>query len=106
MTKRTAKRSMGQDIIDALEETLAFVEGRTTRGRMTLMVGGQAIDIRGIRKELGMTRAQFAVAFRFNPRTVQNWEQGTRQPTDHTLAYLQLIAANPKAVYQTLHPQR
>lgn len=93
----------GQDILDALHETLDFVKGKKTNGRITIMSGGKAIDIRGIRNELGMTREEFAKAFYFNPRTVQNWEQGQRRANDHTLAYLQVIAANPKGVYHTLH---
>jgi DNA-binding transcriptional regulator YiaG len=76
MARKAAKEDkiskIGQDIIDALQETLAFVEGKATGGRTTLMVDGQAIDIRSIREQLGMTREQFALAFRFNTRTVQN----------------------------------
>ncbi len=67
------------------------------------MADGQAVNIREIRDRLGMTRDEFAAAFHFKAKTVQNWEQGIRRPTDHTLAYLQLIAADPKGVYDTLH---
>lgn len=97
-------KTLGQELIAALEDTLEFANGKAKRGRMALVVGKQVIDVRGIREMLGMTRDQFARAFRFNARTVQNWEQGTRTPTDHTLAYLQIIAANPKSVYHILHP--
>jgi len=94
---------LGKGIIEGLRETLDFVKGNPTEGRVTLMIDGQAINIREIRERLGMTRDEFALAFHFKAKTVQNWEQGTRQPTDHTLAYLRLIAANPKGVYKQLH---
>ena len=104
-TKKSPEKisKLGQEILDSLHETLDFVKGNRTDGRLTIMAGGKAIDIRHIRKELGMTREEFAKAFYFNPRTVQNWEQGHRNATDHTMAYLQLIASDPKGVYQTLH---
>jgi DNA-binding transcriptional regulator YiaG len=96
---------LGQEILDGLHETLNFVKGHPTKGRASLMAGGQEIDIRDIREQLGMTRDEFARAFHFKKKTVQNWEQGIRQPTEHTLAYLRLIAADPKGVYERLHPQ-
>ena len=94
---------LGQDILDGLHETLDVVRGRTVPERATLMVDGEAINIRTIREQLGMTREEFALAFHFRSRTVQGWEQGLRKPTEHTLAYLRLIAADPKGIYQRLH---
>lgn len=104
MAKQKEMGKLGQEILEALEETRQFIKGRATGGRVTLMVDGQPINLREIRSKLGMTREEFARAFAFKTKTVQNWEQGVRQPTDHTLAYLKLIAANPVSVYQTLHP--
>lgn len=94
---------LGAEILEGLHETLDFVKGKATEGRITLMMDGQAINIRDIRKRLGMTRAEFALAFYFKTKTIQGWEQGVRQPSDHTLAYLRLIAADPKGVYKKLH---
>lgn len=94
---------IGREILEGLQETLDYAKGKPIKGRVTMMVDGVGIDIRAIRKELGMTREQFAKAFHFKPKTVQNWEQGIRTPSDHTLAYLRLIAANPKEVAKQLH---
>jgi putative transcriptional regulator len=97
---------LGREILEGLHETLAFAKGRPTKGRASLMVNGQEIDIRKLREQLGMTRDEFAQAFYFTKKTVQNWEQGIRQPKEHSLAYLRLIAADPKGVYQRLHPRK
>ena len=70
MTKATAKTTkniktknnsekmnkFGQKILDSLHETLDFIKGNRSDGRLTIMAGDRAIDIRHIRKELGMTR--------------------------------------------------
>lgn len=95
--------ALAKDIRSGLQETIRLVQGKPTRGRVSLVSRGQAIDIREIRTKLGMTRNEFAVAFFFKRKTVQNWEQGIRRPTEHTLAYLQLIAADPQGVYKQLH---
>src|SRR5438067_6408637 len=97
---------LGQEILDGLKETLDFVKGKATPGRVTLMADGGAINIRDIRDQLGMTRAEFALAFQFKSKTIQGWEQGVRQPTEHTLAYLRLIAADPVGVYEKLHQRQ
>jgi putative transcriptional regulator len=102
----TTMSKLGQEILDGLRETLDFVKGKSTPGRATLMADGEAINIRAIREQLGMTRAEFALAFQFKTKTIQGWEQGMRRPTEHTLAYLRLIAADPKGVYEKLHQQQ
>jgi transcriptional regulator with XRE-family HTH domain len=34
------------------------------------------IDVRAIRRAVGMTQAEFAAAYQFSVRTVQQWERG------------------------------
>lgn len=38
------------------------------------------IDVRAIRQAAGMTQAQFAAAYEFSVRTVQEWERGAKRP--------------------------
>ena len=38
------------------------------------------IDVRAIRRATGMTQAEFAVAYKFSVRTVQEWERGAKKP--------------------------
>ena len=37
------------------------------------------IDVRAIRRAAGMTQAQFATAYEFSVRTVQEWERGAKK---------------------------
>src|ERR1700683_1000441 len=37
------------------------------------------IDVRAIRRAAGMTQAQFAAAYEFSVRTVQEWERGAER---------------------------
>jgi putative transcriptional regulator len=55
----------------------------------------EEIDVRAIRKKLGMSQRQFAAAFGFGVDAVQNWEQGRRRPEGAARAFLKVIDASP-----------
>ena len=98
------KNNIGSEIIAGLKETFDFIQGKETGGKSYFVYSGQVICIQDIRSKLGMTREEFADNFLFKLNTVRNWEQGTRKPNGHTLAYLLLIASDPFDVYKRLKP--
>jgi putative transcriptional regulator len=55
-----------------------------------------------LRDRLGLSQAEFAKQFALNLRTLQDWEQGRRQPEDVARAYLRVIERNPDAVRAAL----
>lgn len=54
------------------------------------------------RRRMGMSQAQFAATFHLNLRTLQDWEQGRREPEEIARAYLRVIARHPDAVADAL----
>jgi putative transcriptional regulator len=58
--------------------------------------------LRLVRRALGMSQSQFASAYHFNLRTLQNWERGAGQPDEATLAYLRVIAHMPEEARRAL----
>jgi putative transcriptional regulator len=54
--------------------------------------------VRLLRRVLKMTRAEFGAAFGIPERTLQHWEQGTREPDEASLSYLAVIAEMPERV--------
>ena len=54
--------------------------------------------VRLLRRALRMTRAEFGAAFGIPERTLQHWEQGTREPDEASLSYLAVIAEMPERV--------
>ena len=60
------------------------------------------IDVKAIRKQLGMSQAQFAASFGFGLDAVQNWEQGRRRPEGAARAFLKVIEREPEAVRRAL----
>jgi putative transcriptional regulator len=60
------------------------------------------IDVKAIRKKVGMSQSEFASAFALNRRTLQEWEQGKTAPDNAVRAYLTVIERNPAAVVEAL----
>jgi putative transcriptional regulator len=60
-------------------------------------------DVKGIRERLGLTQARFATLMGVSSRTLQNWEQGRRQPDGPAKALLRVVEREPQAVLQALH---
>ena len=59
-----------------------------------------------LRNRLGLTQAEFARQFMLNLRTLQDWEQGRREPEDIVRTYLCVIERNPGAVRAALEDER
>ncbi len=60
------------------------------------------INVREIRERSGLTQGEFARRFAISPRTLQDWEQGRRDPDSAIRAYLTVIDRNPSAVQRAL----
>lgn len=62
----------------------------------------QEVDVRAIRRKLGMSQAEFAARFAFDKKTVQNWEQGQRRPEGPARVLLHVIEREHEAVERAL----
>ncbi len=93
---------MFEDMKRGLEEVNAFLAGESAGYKVTLPA---EIDVKSIRKRLKMTQARFSDTFGFSLDAVKHWEGGRRTPESSARAFLTVIAKNPAAVIQALHPQ-
>ncbi|MCH8135439.1 MAG: helix-turn-helix domain-containing protein [Proteobacteria bacterium] len=60
-------------------------------------------DVSKVRKDFGMTQSQMALFLNVSARTLQNWEQGRREPTGAARTLLRVMQKEPKAVKRALH---
>lgn len=60
-------------------------------------------DIKDIRKKLHVSQAEFALMIGVSTSTLQNWEQGRRQPEGPAKALLKIAERDPEAVIRALH---
>lgn len=59
-------------------------------------------DIKAIREKIGVSQSEFALMIGVSVSTLQNWEQGRRQPDGPARALLKVAAENPEAVAEAL----
>jgi putative transcriptional regulator len=62
-----------------LADAIAIARGEADPSTYRVHVPAE-VDVKAIRRKLGMTQAEFARSFGFALDAVQNWEQGRRRP--------------------------
>ncbi len=92
---------VSQSIRRGLEEAIAFSRNQADKSRYRVHVP-ERIDVRAIRRKLGMTQEEFSGKFGFSVNTLRHWEQGKRRPEGATRAYLLVIARAPRTVQKAL----
>ena len=60
-------------------------------------------SIKAIRKNLNLSQSDFALMIGVSISTLQNWEQGRREPDGPAKALLKIASKNPKAVMEALY---
>lgn len=99
--KRQNRTKLGLELEESARQILSHLRGEVSLP-VRKVVLPDAVDVRRIRLNAGMSQAQFAEAFCINPRTLQDWEQGRRKPDATSRAYLAVIAKKRKAVLEAL----
>lgn len=62
-------------------------------------------EIKMVRESLNVSQNEFALMIGVSVRTLQNWEQGRRQPEGPAKALLRIASKNPSAVLEALHTE-
>jgi putative transcriptional regulator len=99
--KKVGNRCVGQEIITNLKEAIAWAGGENVPVRVTT-VEIPTIDVRAMRRRLGLSQSEFAAKFGFQPATLKNWEQGRTRPDGPARVLLAVIARHPEAVEDAL----
>jgi putative transcriptional regulator len=92
-----ARRDIGKEIIQGLEEIKAWKRGEL-KLRATTAKLPRAADVPAIRKQLGLSQEQFATFMGVSVGTLRNWEQARREPHGPARALLLVAAKQPRAV--------
>jgi len=78
--------------------------GKIKRGKLkpSRVFRFKPADIKAIREKLSVSQSEFALMIGVSVSTLQNWEQGRRQPDGPARALLKVAAENPEAVAEAL----
>lgn len=94
LAKRDSRRDLGAELLQGVRDIKAGRTGRVFRIEVT-----KATEAR---LKLGMSQKEFAAMLGVSARTLQDWEQGRRQPSGAAKALLTVAAASPKVVRKAL----
>lgn len=88
--KKTGRRDIGQEILSGVR---AIKSGRVGR-RFT----ARSFPIVRAREKSGLSQAQFAALLGVSARTLQDWEQGRREPSAAARTLIRIAELDPKVL--------
>src|SRR5262245_12610885 len=109
--RKRKNKYMSDDAFDefegSLKEALAHARGERADLRVTRVPIPSAPKpispsrVVRIRKQMNFSQAMFARLLNVSPRTVQDWEQGRRIPSDAALKLLVVAEKHPEVLLDT-----
>ncbi len=90
-------------IMAGLQDAIAHSGGERARGVTHII---PTIDVKAVRKKLGLSQDKFAITFGIPTATIRNWEQGHRNPEGTARILLAVIDRDPKLVQSVLQEYR
>ena len=93
------KKKAFEELMESVRQAGRIRRGEIAPSRVTEI---KPADVKGIRKELGLTQSEFALMIGVSVATLRNWEQGRRVPEGPARALLRVAAENPRAVAEAL----
>lgn len=90
------------ELLESLREGGAILRGEKQPSRTFSF---DEPEVAAIRKEYGLSQDQFATLLGISVRTLQNWEQGRREPRGPAKVLLRVAARHPEAVLDTVAPK-
>lgn len=95
---------MDKALFEELTESLKEA-GRIRRGSQSAArsFAFDALDVKAIRERTGLSQGRFALLMGVSVKTLQNWEQGRRQPQGPAESLLRIVKNDPQGAMKALH---
>jgi putative transcriptional regulator len=90
----------GERLLRSARNARAWARGEAAEGFVVHVPA--RIDVKAVRKKLGLTQQEFAARFGFGYDAVRDWEAGRRQPERAARVLLTVIAYDPDVVRKAL----
>jgi putative transcriptional regulator len=82
------------DLTESIKEAGRHLRGEIDLPKDQIHFVGEP-DPRQVRADMNLTQEAFAALLGISVRTLQNWEQGRREPTGPAMRLLQIAATHP-----------
>jgi putative transcriptional regulator len=93
------KKELFAELVESIEEAGKIRKGLVKPSRVFRY---RPVDIKRIRNRLNVSQAQFSLMIGVSKSTLQNWEQGRREPEGPAKALLRVVDKQPQAVLEAL----
>lgn len=93
------KKELFEDLIESIQEAGKIRQGLLKPSRVFKY---RPVDVKRVRRKLHVSQSQFALMIGVSRATLQNWEQGRREPEGPAKALLKVVEKNPKSVLEAL----
>ncbi|WP_207916698.1 DNA-binding transcriptional regulator [Lysobacter sp. N42] len=97
VAKRDASRNIGEELLQAIRDVKA--------GKAGAEYSVSANEVVETRLKCGLSQSEFAAALHISPRTLQQWEQGRRQPSGAAETLLRIVSRHPKVLREVMQPR-
>jgi putative transcriptional regulator len=88
-------------IMQGIEEAGAYLDGTADKRRYRVHVPVE-VNVKRIRRRLGLSQEVFAETYGFALSAVRDWEQGRRRPERSARILLKIVEREPEAVTRAL----
>ena len=93
------KKELFAELVESIEEAGKIRKGLVKPSRTFRY---RPVDIKRIRNRLHVSQSQFSLMIGVSKSTLQNWEQGRREPEGPAKALLRVVDKQPQAVLEAL----
>lgn len=90
-----------EELMESVREGGAILRGEKEASRMFVV---ETPDVKEIRERYELSQTEFAALLGISVKTLQNWEQGRRNPRGAARVLLQVAAKHPEAVWDVVEP--
>jgi putative transcriptional regulator len=88
-------------IMQGIKEAGAYLDGTADKRRYRVHVPVE-VNVKKIRRRLGLSQEAFAKTYGFALSAVRDWEQGRRRPERSARILLKIVEREPEAVTRAL----
>ncbi|WP_298860630.1 helix-turn-helix domain-containing protein [uncultured Gimesia sp.] len=99
------RKPLFERLKQGLEEGIAHAKGELTLKTVKIPDDPPKIDaatLAALRSRAAMSQAVFAKMLSVSTKTLQSWEQGTRQPSGSSLRIIQMFSEHPEVVCESV----
>ncbi len=94
------KKAAFNELVQSIRQAGDYLRGnKKVASRVDVIAPG---TVAAVRARMGLSQAQFARALGISLDTLQNWEQGRRQPSGPARVLLRIAIRHPEAVLEAV----